>query len=115
MSRALAPHWVRAGHEPLIAGRAAHKADEPAQTLGTSARVTDFAEGTASADVVLMGARAEAWAGPSTKPGPSASTARSSSTWAVRWHARTTSATVPRWPRNCRLRFRTGGSSRRST
>ncbi|MEU6729383.1 NAD(P)-binding domain-containing protein [Nonomuraea wenchangensis] len=59
MSRALAGHWVKAGHEILIAGRTPDRAEALASELGPSAQVAGFPEATAEGDAVLMGARGE--------------------------------------------------------
>jgi 8-hydroxy-5-deazaflavin:NADPH oxidoreductase len=59
MASALAGHWVRSGHELLIAGRTPHRAEALASSLGKSARTAGFTEAVTTSDVVLIGVRSE--------------------------------------------------------
>ncbi|MFF5704623.1 NADPH-dependent F420 reductase [Streptomyces sp. NPDC012794] len=53
MADALATHWVRAGHEVVIGGRDAHKAERLAARVGGGARSADLRTAAGSGQVVL--------------------------------------------------------------
>ncbi|MEU1122845.1 NAD(P)-binding domain-containing protein [Streptomyces sp. NPDC005899] len=53
MADALAAHWVRAGHEVVIGGRDAHKAERLAARLGGGAKPADMRAAAGSGEVVL--------------------------------------------------------------
>ncbi|MBQ0885670.1 NAD(P)-binding domain-containing protein [Streptomyces sp. RM72] len=53
MADALATHWVRAGHEVIIGGRDAHKAERLAMRLGGSAKPASLRTAAESGQVVL--------------------------------------------------------------
>lgn len=53
MADALATHWVRAGHEVVIGGRDAHKAQRLATRIGGGAKAASLRAAADSAEVVL--------------------------------------------------------------
>ncbi|MEU9140959.1 NAD(P)-binding domain-containing protein [Streptomyces sp. NPDC048404] len=53
MADALATHWVRAGHEVIIGGRDAHKAERLATRIGGSAKPASLRAAAESGQVVL--------------------------------------------------------------
>ncbi|CAM5580701.1 NADPH-dependent F420 reductase [Streptomyces coeruleorubidus] len=53
MADALATHWVRAGHEVMIGGRDAHKAERLATRIGGSAKPASLRTAAESGQVVL--------------------------------------------------------------
>ncbi|MFJ6718907.1 MULTISPECIES: NADPH-dependent F420 reductase [unclassified Streptomyces] len=53
MAQALATHWVRAGHEVVIGGRDAHKAERLATRMGGGARPAGLRAAAESGQVVL--------------------------------------------------------------
>ncbi|MER7195054.1 NADPH-dependent F420 reductase [Streptomyces flaveolus] len=53
MADALATHWVRAGHEVIVGGRDAHKAERLATRIGGSARPASLREAAEFGRVVL--------------------------------------------------------------
>lgn len=54
MADALATHWVRAGHEVIIGGRDAHRAERLAMRIGGSAKPASLRAAAESGQVVLV-------------------------------------------------------------